>query len=188
MGLRNQEQTAPGEARGRFWRTRVRFPPPPPRGVRDPSSRHAAGRQQAARRSRAGRGAPIARRTASRDRQMAQPPEAELHHPLVGPLGTARAGSNRSASRCASLSPRCTVDLSRRTRRRGRGLCPVFPRRRVTLADEPCTRSRRQAAASAAGLRTATAGLWTRYCQLAIPSVSMKFRQGDGVATRRSAC
>jgi len=33
VGLRNKEQTAPGEALVRFWRTRVRFPPPPPHDI-----------------------------------------------------------------------------------------------------------------------------------------------------------
>ena len=129
VGLRNKEQTAPGEALVRFWRTRVRFPPPPRRGVREPSSRHAAGRQRAARRSRAGRVPPslaalprVIVRWRSRRKQSCTTGSS-------GPPGTARAGSNRSASRCASPSPPCTVTSLSSTAhgRRDAGLCPGLP-------------------------------------------------------------
>jgi len=125
VGLRNKEQTAPGEALVRFWRTRVRFPPPPRRGVCEPSSRHAAGRPRAARRSRAGRVPPslaalphVIVRWRSRRKQSCTTGSS-------GPPGTARAGSNRSASRCASPSPPCTVtSLIDCTWETGRGAMP----------------------------------------------------------------
>jgi hypothetical protein len=139
-----------------------------------------------------GAGAPVARRTASRDRQMAQPAEAELHDRFVGPAWNRprRIEQERIPLCFAVAAVHCDLSLVDCAWETGRGAMPRSSRdegrvwRLTSLAlASPSSAGR------AAGVRTAP--LAWRDAVLPVGNTACFYGgqgQGDGVATRRLAC